>query len=223
MTSISVIVPACEAATTIGQTLASVRSQSRAADEMIVVDDGSTDATAAIAVAAGATVISQPNRGVAAAMNAGLAAARGEFVACLDADDLWAAECLRVHERRLVDRRDVSGSVARFSEFACPTLAADVAARFVPRVNQPAWLAGGMLVRRSAFDLAGPLDESLRVGAWIEWVDRARHARCTFETIDDVLLRRRLRPGTLSQTAFRDADLLAVAKAALARRRMPPP
>jgi hypothetical protein len=69
-----------------------------------------------------------------------------------------------------------------------------------------------------AFAGAGRLDESLRVGAWVEWVDRARHAGCTFKMIDSLLLLRRLRPGTLSQAASRNADLLAVARAAIARR-----
>lgn len=223
MTTISVIIPAHDAAATLGETLASVRAQSRVADEVIVVDDGSSDDTAVVAAAAGAAVVRQPNRGVAAALNAGLQAARGDLVAFLDADDFWEPDCLRAQERHLAARADCAGSVGRFSEFPCPTLAADVAARFVPRVNEPAWLTGGMLLRRWAFDRAGLLDESIRVGAWIEWVDRARHAGCTFHPIDEIVLQRRLRPGTLSQSVTRDASLLAVARAALARRRSPTP
>lgn len=217
--TISVIIPAHDAACTLGETLASVRAQQRQPDEVVVVDDGSGDGTATIAAAAGVAVVRQPQRGVAAAMNAGLRATQSELVAFLDADDLWAPDGLAEQERRLLEQDDLAGTVARFSEFACPSLAADVAARFAPRLNEPAWLAGGMLLRRWAFDRAGLLDESLRVGAWVEWVDRARHAGCTFAAVDAVLLRRRLRPGTLSQAASRDADLLAVARAALARRR----
>jgi glycosyltransferase involved in cell wall biosynthesis len=221
MMTISVIIPAHDAAMTLGETLASVRAQSRSADEVIVVDDGSSDDTAAIATAGGAGVVRQANRGVAAALNVGLQAAHGELVAFLDADDLWEADCLLEHERHLAARADLAGTVGRFGEFACPTLSTDVAARFVPRENEPAWLAGGMLLRRWAFDRAGFLDESIRVGAWIEWIDRARHAGCTFQPVDQIVLRRRLRPGTLSQSAARNASLLAVARAALARRRPP--
>ena len=222
MTTISVIIPARDAAATLAETLGSVSAQLRQPDEVIVVDDGSQDGTAALATAARASVIKQPARGVAAAMNTGLEAARGDLVAFLDADDLWQPDCLCEQEQHLAGRSDLSGSVARFSEFCCPTLVADVAARFVPRVNEPAWLAGGMLLRRQAFDRAGRLDESLRVGAWVEWVDRARHAGCLFDAIDRIVLRRRLRPGTLSQSVARNADLLAVARAALARRRSTP-
>jgi glycosyltransferase involved in cell wall biosynthesis len=93
---VSVVVPAYNAGQTLDQTLASARGQTYSNLEIIVVDDGSTDDTAAIAarhVAADrrVSVISQANAGVAAARNVGVAASEGEFIALLDADDLWAS------------------------------------------------------------------------------------------------------------------------------------
>jgi len=92
---VSAIVPAYNAAKTIDETLRSVRAQTYRNLEIIVVDDGSKDETAAIAEAhAGQDprlrVIRQNNAGVAAARNAGILAARAEFVAPVDADDIWA-------------------------------------------------------------------------------------------------------------------------------------
>ena len=91
---ISVIIPAYNAERFLRATLASAQAQSYRNLEIIVVDDGSTDATAKIAEEAAQSdhrirVIHQPNLGVAAARNRGLAEARGEFIAPLDADDVW--------------------------------------------------------------------------------------------------------------------------------------
>lgn len=84
----SVIVPAYQAAGSLGPCLDALNAQTvaRALYEVIVVDDGSTDDTGAIARRAGAQVITQPNAGAAAARNAGAAAARGEILLFTDAD-----------------------------------------------------------------------------------------------------------------------------------------
>jgi glycosyltransferase involved in cell wall biosynthesis len=96
--AISVVVPAYNAAATIAECVRvlSEQTEPRASYEVIVVDDGSTDATAAIAARCGATVLRQPNAGPAAARNAGVAAARGSVVLFTDADCApaldWMAE-----------------------------------------------------------------------------------------------------------------------------------
>lgn len=94
---VSVIVPAYNAAATIGQTLESCLAQTHRALEVIVVDDGSTDATAEIVRSFAARdprirLLQQENAGVAAARNLAIAHAQGDYVAPLDADDLWHPE-----------------------------------------------------------------------------------------------------------------------------------
>jgi glycosyltransferase involved in cell wall biosynthesis len=95
----SVIIPAYNSAATLARAIESVRAQSWPAHEIIVVDDGSTDATAGIAGQFGDAVrlIRQPNSGVSAARNAGAAAASGNWLAFLDADDWYAPERIRLH------------------------------------------------------------------------------------------------------------------------------
>lgn len=92
--AVSVIVPAYNAAPYIAATIDSVRRQTFSDFELVIVDDGSTDETAAIVEAIAAEeprlhFIRQKNTGNPAARNAGFAAARGLFIAPLDADDLW--------------------------------------------------------------------------------------------------------------------------------------
>ena len=95
----SIIIPAFNAAATLGRAVESVRTQSWPAHEIIVVDDGSTDSTVEIARQYGDAVrlIQQPNSGVSAARNAGAAAATGDWLAFLDADDWYAGDRIQLH------------------------------------------------------------------------------------------------------------------------------
>jgi hypothetical protein len=108
---VSVIVPAWNAAATLAETVRSAAAQSHSNIEILIVDDGSTDATRAIGEGLAAAdpricVISQPNAGVAAARNAGLARARGAWAAWLDADDLW-------HPQKLARQLAVAAAAPR--------------------------------------------------------------------------------------------------------------
>jgi glycosyltransferase involved in cell wall biosynthesis len=94
---VSVIVPAYNAGLTLDETLLSIRAQTHSHLEIIVVDDGSTDDTATIAARHASEdervrVVTQANAGVAAARNLGLQMSRGDFIAPIDADDLWSPQ-----------------------------------------------------------------------------------------------------------------------------------
>lgn len=95
----SVIIPAFNAAATLARAIESVGSQTWPAHEIIVVDDGSSDASAEVALRFGAAVrlIRQPNHGVSMARNAGAAAATGDWLAFLDADDWYAPDRIKLH------------------------------------------------------------------------------------------------------------------------------
>jgi glycosyltransferase involved in cell wall biosynthesis len=100
--SISVVIPAYNATRTLPATVASIEAQTVQPLEVIVVDDGSSDATVDVAGELGARVVQQANAGHAAARNTGVAAAQGRYVAFVDADDLWLPEKL---ERQLDEIR----------------------------------------------------------------------------------------------------------------------
>jgi glycosyltransferase involved in cell wall biosynthesis len=100
---VSVVIPAYNAQAHLAQCLASVSGQVRDFDiEIIVVDDDSADDTVEIARdTPGVCCITQPNRGPSAARNLGIAVARGQYIAFLDADDLWPPGKLQAQIRLL--------------------------------------------------------------------------------------------------------------------------
>jgi glycosyltransferase involved in cell wall biosynthesis len=102
---ISVVIPAYNAAATLGRAIESVLAQSWPAHEIVVVDDGSSDDTAAVAEAFGKPVryIHQDNAGPSAARNRGVKEASGDWIAFLDADDWYTAERLAAHAGMIAD------------------------------------------------------------------------------------------------------------------------
>jgi glycosyltransferase involved in cell wall biosynthesis len=122
--AISVIVPARNAGRFVGATLESLRAQTQGAFEAIVIDDGSTDATAEIVGRAAADdprirLIPGAAKGVSLARNAGMAAARADTVLFLDADDLLRPDALARFLDALAARPEAVaalGGVARVSE-----------------------------------------------------------------------------------------------------------
>ena len=105
MKTISVVIPTYNYAHYLPEAIDSVLRQTYPPLEITVVDDGSTDATPDVLAAYGdrIRVIRQKNQGVAAARNAGLSAARGEYVAFLDSDDIWHPRKLELQIARFAD------------------------------------------------------------------------------------------------------------------------
>ena len=126
---ISVIIAAYNAAETIAETLASIQIQTLAPLEILVVDDGSQDATARIARALGARVISQTNAGVSAARNRGLAEAKGDWIAFVDADDRWRPERL---ERQWAGLQYAPGAGFAFTDMRRERAGVAVHERWMP-------------------------------------------------------------------------------------------
>jgi len=91
MTTTSVIIPTYNRVKTLSRALDSVLAQTHSADEVIVIDDGSTDSTVELLQNSYPDVklIQQQNRGVSAARNSGLRVAHGDWMALLDSDDEW--------------------------------------------------------------------------------------------------------------------------------------
>lgn len=204
MISISVVIPAWNAARYIGDAVDSILSQSAAPDEIIIVDDGSTDSTAECVRKFGSrvTLIAQPNAGVAAARNRGIAAAQGEAIALLDADDLMAPR--RIELQRAVLAQDPDCAIALGKQLTFRSEQERLAlgdSKVDPSTVRPGYVPSAAMIRAGVFGLVGPFDAALRIGDFLDWIARAKSRGAAIKEMDQVVAYRRLHEGSLSRSA----------------------
>jgi glycosyltransferase involved in cell wall biosynthesis len=192
--NISAIIPAYNAGRYLREAIASIQAQSHSVQEIIVVDDGSTDGTAALAQRiAGVTLLQQTNRGVAEARNAGVQAARGELLAFLDADDEWTPDAMASNFAALSSQPEAHGVIGLSEEFICPDAPAEVAQRYAARsLDRTALFCGAMLLRRGVMETTGPFHTESTGGDFVEWFLRAQRAGVRITRNPDGVLRRRI-------------------------------
>lgn len=189
---VSIVIPAYNAAWCVGRAIDSVLAQTWPHLDLIVVNDGSTDRTTDVVAAYGArlTCVDQPNAGMSAARNAGIAAARGEYIAFLDADDRWQPEKLarQMDLMRASDDLAFCSAAARFEspdgdglgEWSCPP---GGSATLADIFRNHAAIAGGassVLARTALVRELGGFDAALRgaedTDLWIRLTARGRFA-----------------------------------------------
>jgi len=205
----AVIIPAYNAARFVGATLDSVRAQTVRPIEILVVDDGSQDETGRIAEGfPEARLIRQKNAGVAAARNRGVRETHSEWLAFLDADDLWMPEKLR-RQFELAESLevaavfcdlhtiDVAGAVMRRPP--APPVSLDMEPLLMHSETIPQATSSTLLVRRSIFESVGGYDESLATMADWDLLIRLRSVT-TFAYVPEKLVAYRRYPGTMSRS-----------------------
>mgnify|MGYP005751411111 CR=1 FL=1 len=214
----AVVIPAWNAEATITEAIDSLLGQCVPPLEVIVVDDGSTDVTAARVSAYGARVklLRQPNRGPGAATSAGLAEVSTPFVAFLDADDVWLPGKARRQLQYLTEKKGSAGVFARAKTFRGPL------AEPVFGAESDLWSRSTMMVRTAdAHRIGDMIDPVGGRGDVIDWLARGRELGMRFDMLEEVLVLRRIRPGSLSygRDAAKDRGYLEVVRRALERRR----
>lgn len=153
---VSVTIPVYNGHATVADTLRSVLAQTHRNLEIIVVDDGSTDGTWEVLKSFGDSIraVRQRNCGLAAARNTGIQAARGDYIALMDADDLCEPERIAVQLRFLQQRRNVLLCCSDFSAFsASGPVASSYSSTYYSRCSPQ---VGGVQARypqRSHFDI----------------------------------------------------------------------
>lgn len=201
---VSCIIPVFNGERFLAEAIESIMAQRYRPIEIIVADDGSEDGTRAIAARYGEPVryFFQPNHGPATARNLGLGAARGNFIAFLDADDLWHPDKLALQMARFEARPDLDFSVAHAQNVWVDKGALE-ASRFKghPRAQPVAgYVTGTLLARRSLFERLGGFDTGNLHADSMEWFIRVRTAGAIGELLPDVLLTRRIHGANRSRS-----------------------
>jgi glycosyltransferase involved in cell wall biosynthesis len=224
-TLISCIVPVYNGERYLGEAIESILKQSYRPIEIIIADDGSTDGTATIARRYGkqSRYLRQNNGGTAAARNFGLSASEGEFVAFLDADDLWPANKLDRQMARFRQRPELHYCIAHVQNFWIPELIEEEKQFRDHRISKalPGYCTGTLLARRKFFDGVGEFNSAIEHADDTEWFLRASEQGAVMELLPDVLLYRRLHYANLSRAKASNSrdQYLQVLKSALDRRR----
>jgi len=221
---ISVIVPAFNSSAYLKDAVNSVLQQTYAPIELIVVDDGSTDATREILAGFSGELeyVYQPNSGIGAARNRGVEESSGEFLAFLDADDLWLQDKLRMQMDIFDHEPETQVVYGQAEQFCSPELDEDERRKLAhisgQRIAAPVPTA--MLIRRQAFETVGPFDTSLRIGVEMEWYGRLCDRSLNMVMLDELLFRRRLHLSNTNRI-FRheQRERLLVLRSVIARRR----
>jgi glycosyltransferase involved in cell wall biosynthesis len=222
---INCIVPVFNGERYLGEALESILKQSYRAIEIIVADDGSTDETARIVSRYGERIryLRQPNAGPAAARNLGLAAAKGEFVAFLDADDLWHAEKLERQMACFETRPELDYCLAHVQNFWVPELIEEQKIFQDHRISKalPGYSTGTLVARRALFDSVGRFNPAIKHADDTDWFLRASEHGAAMEMLPDILLYRRLHQTNLSRLRAANSrdQYLQMLKTALDRRR----
>ena len=193
----SVVIPAYNAAPTIGHAIASVVAQTVPAYEIIVVDDGSTDATASVVAGIGGPIalVSQKNQGPGAATTAGFSRVTTPLVATLDADDLWLPTKIARQLAALGEDPGLAGvfTLARlFADGETPDPEGKGAVRRL-------WTRSTLLFRTDAAREVGDLvDLPGYIGEVVDWLARSLDLGHRHGMVEEILAMRRIRAGSLS-------------------------
>lgn len=214
---VSVVIPAYNVAAVLPDAIASVQAQTWNDWELIIIDDGSSDQTAAVAQQAQAqdpriSWIHQQNQGVSVARNLGVERSQGTFIAFLDADDVWLPEKLSTHIDHLQSRPELGVSFAQvefMTQAGIPTgqlsraRLTDITPQYLLSEN-PTTTTSNWVIRKAVWTEVGGFCPTMSYSEDLEWLFRTLCSqRWQMEGIGQVLTRYRTSSGGLSADLYR--------------------
>ncbi|MEW6303749.1 MAG: glycosyltransferase [Verrucomicrobiota bacterium] len=223
--SLSVVIPVKDGERFLGDAIRSVFAQQYSPIDIIVVDGRSSDRTVAVAESfPGVRCFTQSGSGLPRAYNEGIAAARGEWIAFLEHDDVWTPDKLAVQIPFMVARPQLLYTLTRVRFFLEP-------GHTPPPGFRREWLAGDhagsvlstFVGRREVFETVGPFNPQLSIAGDVDWFARANDLQVPMEFVPRALLEKRVHGGNLTgNVAVNNRELLHVIGAKLRRGRAGP-
>ncbi len=187
---VSVIVPVYNGERFLAEAIESILAQTYQSYELIVVDDGSTDRTREIALSFPLVkYLYQANSGIAAARNRGVEIAQGEYLAFLDADDLWMPDKLWLQMAAFEADPTLEVVSGHIEQFVNPGLAQKYSFSTAPL---PGYSTTAILIKRSLINAIGPFHEDFQTAETISWFAEVIDNNQKILMLPDVIVRRRI-------------------------------
>jgi glycosyltransferase involved in cell wall biosynthesis len=220
---VGVVIPTLDGERYLGEAIESVLRQTHQRLDVVVVDNGSTDATRDVArtYAPDVRCVALPHRGLGAARNVGVRAVRGDHVAFLDQDDVWADRKLELQLAQFGEPTPPDLVFGHAREFISPEHEPRLANRIRCVIDlRPAALPGTMLASRASIAKVGPFSTRWATNDFMAWLLAARRIGLREVMLADHVLSRRLHDSNFSHRAdVTRAEYLHVLKESLDRRR----
>lgn len=222
---ISVIMPVFNTGKYVKEAIESVFSQTHKNMELICINDGSTDNSLSILKSFGNKIIllsSKNNCGVSEARNKGIRIAKGEFLAFLDADDVWENNKLEVQMNQFDINSNLDISFSYMKCFISPDLSEEAKRiRYCPPDSVSGHIPSTAVIKRTSFEKVGYFDSRFKNGQFIDWLIKTKEIGLNIGTVNDVLLLRRIHETNIGvrERETSRSDYLKIVKEALDRKR----
>ncbi len=219
---ISVIIPVYNGELYLKDAIDSVLSQTLPPQELILVDDGSDDATMSIANEYDDRIkyIRKEHSGIGHTMNVGIQCARCRHIAFLDADDLWVKEKLAL-QMKAFQSHQVDMVFGYMKQFISPDLSEREQSKIkIPSPVMPGYSAGTLLIKKDTFLSVGLFPTEFQFGIFIEWFSRAKDMELSSLMLPNVLTMRRIHRNNMTGSRHVDkSEYAKMIKSVLDRRR----
>ena len=220
---VSVIIPVHNGAEFLKETLDSVFAQSYPSFEVIAINHGSTDDSCKLLESYGnVQVISQENLGNSHARNTGIKAAKGEFVAFIDQDDIWGKEKLEKQMTALIENPEILYTISHFLSFLSEGSTVPNWCREETFTDpKPDFSPSSLVARKKAFELNGLFQDKLRFASDVDWFFLAKDKNLPMLIIEEVLHKRRVHNSNQSHSGEKlKSEMLKVIRSSVERKRV---